>query len=138
MFPFSSSSYGTTTLLSKGLQHERTTHTFTAKLSIEIMLCSNPLITFTESPEQSHFLSRYWNLSDLVGVWLKLEEQHVMQELQELQELVKRMKLFVLKLAYPVDSEVDGSERRTDARMSEHQMQHESPFWHSLLLLIPC
>lgn len=62
--------------------------------------------------------------------------------LRELQEvLVKLMKQFVLKLAYLVDSEVDGSARRTAVRISECQMQRESPFspvWQSLLLLIPC
>lgn len=38
--------------------------------------------------------------------------------------LVKLMKQFVLELAYPVDSEVDGSERMTAARISAHQVQH--------------
>lgn len=68
------------------------------------------------------FVTCYRSLSDLVGVWLKLEEQRGLRELQEPQVLVKRMKLFVLKLASPVDSEVDGSERRTAARVSEHQV----------------
>ena len=106
---------------------------------------------------------------DLNGVWLELEEQeephvrqelqrpHVLQELQEPQvlwvlseeleepqveeALVKMLRLFVLKPAYPMESEVDGSERRTAVTMSELQVQRESPFspfWHSLLLLIPC
>lgn len=57
----------------------------------------------------------------------------MLQELQVLQEpaepkvvkaLVKLTKLFVLKLAYPVDSEVGGSERRTAARISDRQEQH--------------
>lgn len=67
----------------------------------------------------------------LVGAWLgpQLEELELVEVL-----LVKLMKPFVLKLAYLKDSEVDGSERRTAA----HQVQRESPFWHSLLLLIPC
>lgn len=68
-----------------------------------------------------------------------LEESEVLRELQEV--LVKPMKRFVLKLAYPADSEVDGSARRTVARISERRVQRESPFspfWHSLLLLIPC
>lgn len=70
----------------------------------------------------------------------EMEEPEVSQELQEV--LVKQtMKRFVLKLAYSVDSEVDGSERRTAARISERQVQQESPsspFWHFLLLVIPC
>lgn len=36
--------------------------------------------------------------------------------------LVKQMRPFVQKLAYPVDSEVDGSERGTAARMSQRQV----------------
>lgn len=54
---------------------------------------------------------------------------------------MRLMRVFVLELAYLVDSEVDGSERRTAARMTQGQMQHWSsfsPFWHFLLLLIPC
>lgn len=68
------------------------------------------------------------------------QEPEVLQELQEV--LVKQtMKQFVLKLAYSVDSEVDGSERGTAVRISERQLRQESPsspFWHFLLLLIPC
>lgn len=48
---------------------------------------------------------------------------------------------FLLKLEYLVDSEVDGSEGRPAVRTSVCQMQLESPFspfWRSLLLLIPC
>lgn len=55
--------------------------------------------------------------------------------------LVKQMKRCVLKLACLVDSEVDGSERMTAARISAHRVQRDYPFspiWHSLLLLIPC
>lgn len=87
----------------------------------------------------------------------ELQRPHMLQELQEPQvlqvlseemeepqveeELEKMLRLFVLKPAYPMESEVDGSERRTAAKMSELQVQRESPFspfWHSLLLLIPC
>lgn len=59
-----------------------------------------------------------------------LQELQVLQVLQEPEEpqvvkaLVKLTKLFVLKLAYPVDSEVGGSERRTAARISDRQVQH--------------
>lgn len=76
-----------------------------------------------------------------------LREQWETQVLQETQVrravavLVKPMYPFVLKLAYPVDSEVDGSEQGTAERISERQVQHGSPFspfWHSLLPLIPC
>lgn len=85
----------------------------------------------------------------LVGVWLELEEPEEpweepeeLQELREVpgepEELQVLVKLFVLELAYPADSEVDGSERRTAARISERRGQQESPIWHSLLLLIPC
>ncbi len=83
-------------------------------------------------------------LSDLVGAWLELEEPQELGELKEPQELQEPwvlVKPFVLKLAYPVDFEVDGSEGRTAVRISERQVQQESPFspfWHSLLLLIPC
>lgn len=55
--------------------------------------------------------------------------------------LVKPMKRFVLTPEHPVDSEVDGSERRAAARVSERPVQHKSPFspfWHSVLLSIPC
>lgn len=54
---------------------------------------------------------------------------------------MRLMRVFVLERAYLVDSEVDGSEQRTVARMTHGQMQHWSsfsPFWHFLLLLIPC
>lgn len=48
--------------------------------------------------------------------------------------LVKLTEQFVLKLVYPVDSEVDGSA----AGVSEQQVKLQSPFWQSELLLIPC
>lgn len=131
------------TLLRKSLQHNRTAHTFTEKkkLSNEIILCPNPLITFLCNPKtMSVFLLQVSFVTgiclDLDEVWLELEEQHVLQE-----PLVKLMRPFVLKLAYPLDSEVDGSERRTAARMSRRRVQHSSsfsPFWHSLLPVIPC
>lgn len=72
----------------------------------------------------------------------KPQELEEPEELQVAEVLARLTEPFVLKLAYPVDSEVDGSEwRRTAARISEHQVQRGSPFspfWHSLLLLIPC
>lgn len=84
----------------------------------------------------------HWNLSDLFGAWLGLElELEKPEELEEPLVLVRWMTLFVLKLACLVDSEVDGSERRTAARISVRQARRESPFspfWHFLLLLIPC
>lgn len=77
------------------------------------------------------------------------QEQQVEQELQEpenlqvpkdqkelevMQALVKLTEQFVLKLVYPVDSEVDGSAQG----VSEQQVKLQSPFWQSELLLIPC
>lgn len=55
--------------------------------------------------------------------------------------LVKPMKRFVLKLACPVNSEVDGFEWMTAVKVFARLVQRESPFspfWHSLLPLIPC
>jgi len=72
-------------------------------------------------------------LRHLVGAWLELEE---LKELQALWELL--VKQSALMLAYLVDSEVDGSEQVTAEKISAHQTQPESPFWHFLLLLIPC
>lgn len=85
-------------------------------------------------------------MSDLVGSCSGLEQKEL-KELKELEELqlaevlVKWMTQFVLKLACLVDSEVDGSGKRTAVWISVHQAQCESPlspFWHFLLLLIPC
>lgn len=46
---------------------------------------------------------------------------------------MKMLKMFVLKLACRVNSEVDGSQRSTAAC----QVPHKPPFWRSWLLLIP-
>ncbi len=65
----------------------------------------------------------------------------MLQEPQVVKALVRLTELFVLKLAYPLDSEVGGSERRTAAKTSDRHLQHQSPFspfWHSLLPVIPC
>lgn len=88
-----------------------------------------------------------WSQSNLAGAWLGQEQEKpkelpVLQELEvavvEQQVLVKLMMQFVLKMAYLVDSEVGGSERVTAVRISAGRVQHETPFWHSLLPLIPC
>lgn len=124
MFPSSSSSSGMTYPLSKNL--------FVAWLELEEL--DEP-----EEPQELQKLEEQQRVEE-TQVLEEPQEPEVLQELQEV--LVKQtMKQFVLKLAYSVDSEVDGSERGTAVRISERQLRQESPsspFWHFLLLLIPC
>lgn len=57
----------------------------------------------------------------------ELEERRRPESLEMQRVLVWLMELFVLKLAFPVCSEVDGSEWRIAVRVSERQVQHECP-----------
>lgn len=102
-------------------------------------------LTFLRNPQKKRQWRFCYNRSgfvaclDLDEVWLEVKEQRARPEPPE--PLVKMTRPFVLKLAYPVDSEVDGSEPRAAARMPRPLVQHSSsfsPFWHSLLPLIPC
>lgn len=71
--------------------------------------------------------------NDLVGAWLELQEPQKPEDPEEPPELeemelswepqevlVRLTKRFVLKRAYPVDSEVDGW--RTAAKISRHRV----------------
>lgn len=72
-----------------------------------------------------------------MGPWLRMllgpKGLQTLWELKVEELLVKRVKPFVLKLACPVGSEVDGSQ----LRISVCRSVRKSQFWHSLLPVIP-